>query len=488
MRDSLRFRQRLVIAVGLPALAALACDGGASTPAKGDGEVAKNDKADRKSKPKNPKEAKERDRGVRPRPRIGKDEKDDKDLEAEGDEADEAKQRIEAKPSLAKPSHVSTQGPSGEGPAPTDPRMAPVPGDPPFIDGYNPEEETCPSGNWCGTIETATVIAPKGDAAPKKLDCPARIVGAHEPSPIKGKAYEGLSDKKQTQGALNEHGTELARAAGKKDACCYHWFEYCSGRPLLDGNESVVAQPRAGSAWIDPDVEPILEALSDEAKTALARAWLDDALREHASIASFSRATLELLALAAPPELVEACQHAVLDEIDHARRCFALASAYAGRAIGPGPLPALSPRDHDLAALALETFVEGCVGETVAALVAERALGVATDETVRATLRVIIEDESRHAALAWRTIGWALAQGGAPVVAALSQMLDAPPVVEPGDRPVRSAALSRMLAAHGRLDERMLAQTVRDAWQDIIAPMLRSMLGRRATEEAATRA
>ena len=43
-------------------------------------------------------------------------------------------------------------------PLPTDPdelRMMPIDGDPPFIDGYNPEEETCPSGNWCGAAEAA---------------------------------------------------------------------------------------------------------------------------------------------------------------------------------------------------------------------------------------------------------------------------------------------------------------------------------------------
>ncbi|HWB80512.1 MAG TPA: ferritin-like domain-containing protein [Nannocystaceae bacterium] len=482
MRDSLRLRQRLVLAVSLPALMALACDGDGAP--KKEGEVAKNEKGEkgeRKAKrggdPKLPK-------GVRP----GKRAVDDDGDAPEGDEDAKASTAKDSPLTPAtKPSHVSTQSPQGEL-ASSDPRLAPVPGDPPFIDGYNPEEETCPSGNWCGTIETATVVSPKGDAMPKQMDCPARIVGAHDPTPIKGKSYEGLSDKKQMQGALNQHGTELARAAGKKDACCYHWFEYCSGRPLLDGNESVVAQPRSGSSWIDPDVEPELEALSDEAKTALARAWLDDALREHASIASFSRATLELLALAAPPELIEGCQQAVLDEVDHARRCFALASAYAGKPIAPGPLPALAPRDHDHAGLALETFVEGCVGETVAALVAERAMGVAKDETVRATLRVIVEDESRHAALAWRTIAWAIAQGGSPVINALSQMLDTPPSVEPGELPPRPAVLRAALAAHGRLDEVALAQTVRDAWQDIIAPMLRSLLGRRPLEVAAERA
>lgn len=166
------------------------------------------------------------------------------------------------------------------------------------------------------------------------------------------------------------------------------------------------------------------------------------------------------------------------DEVDHARRCFALASAYAGRTLGPGPLPALGPRERELPLLAVETFLEGCVGETIAALVAERALGGATDEAVRATLRVIVEDESRHAALAWRTIAWALQQGGPAVGVALLRLLDAPPQIA-SDGPSPAARRARaMLVAHGRLDAMALTQVVDDAWRDIIAPMLRGLVGR----------
>ncbi|MBC8073255.1 MAG: hypothetical protein IAG13_33340, partial [Deltaproteobacteria bacterium] len=50
MRDSLRLRQRLVIAVGLPALAALACDGDAPA-ADGPAKVAKAEKPGKPEKP-----------------------------------------------------------------------------------------------------------------------------------------------------------------------------------------------------------------------------------------------------------------------------------------------------------------------------------------------------------------------------------------------------------------------------------------------------
>jgi hypothetical protein len=66
--------------------------------------------------------------------------------------------------------------------------------------------------------------------------------------------------------------------------------------------------------------------------------WTKLGQMEHASIAAFARLQLQLLALGAPPDLVQACNQALIDETAHTRLCFGLASAYAGRGIGPGPL------------------------------------------------------------------------------------------------------------------------------------------------------
>ncbi len=477
MRDALVLRHRLVGLAGVPALAlAFGCSS-AEPPAKADGagKAEKAEKAEGKGKGKLAELRKKREeqkartaaKGERP----GIDDDDDAPVKVATPEGDD---------------HHHT--PSAPPPPGTPAQYLPIPGDPPYVDGYNPEEESCPSGNWCGTAETAAKITPTGDSTPKQMDCPARITGAHDPSPLDAPAYAGLPNKRQMQGAFNEGRTQRMRSEGKADACCYHWFEYCSGRPLLDGSDSVVATPKSGTAWVDDAITPAVAELSDEARLALARAWLDDALREHASVASFSRAALELMAVAAPPELVAGCMQSGLDEVDHARRCFALASAYAGRAVGPGPLPSLSPRGQSLPQLAIETFLEGCVGETVATLVAERSLAVATDEAVCATLRVIIEDESRHAALAWRTIAWALGHGGNDVRTALAAMLEHPPVVEPGDAPLLSVATRSALRHHGRLDPAMLAQSVADAWHDIVAPMLAELVGRRPVGVAASTA
>lgn len=485
MRDSLALRQRLLSLACLPALALSVGCSDPAAPAKVDDDK----KAGKAAK----KEAGKEDRKARIAKRDAKKDGDDdrarvaKDTRARALEADAAEQDHDdgapPQPSTAPGGHTPAPMPGAE----TDPRYLPIPGDPPYVDGYNPEEDTCPSGNWCGTKTTAAAISPKNDATPAVMECPGRIVGAHDPNPITGPDYEGLSNKRQMQGSFNEGRTKKWRAEGKQDACCYHWFEYCSGRPLLDGTDSVVAEPTGHGGWTDLDVLPVTDGLDDEARALLTRAWLDDALREHASVASFARAAIELMATGAPPDLVDGCMRAGQEEVDHARRCFALASAYAGRTLGPGPLPPLGPRQRDLATLAVETFLEGCVGETIAALVAERSLSDATDEAVRATLRVIAEDESSHAALAWRTIAWALQQGGAPVGIALLRLLDAPPQIA-SDGPSAAARRARaMLAAHGRLSAAALTEAVDDAWRDIIAPMLRGLVGHRGAVAATQR-
>jgi hypothetical protein len=365
---------------------------------------------------------------------------------------------------------------SGQPAEPIDPeeaRFLPIPGDPPYVDGYNPEEETCPSGNWCGTIASATPLAPHAQT-PTTFDCPDRIIGAHNPSPIKGRAYEGLSDAGTMQGALNEDKTGKERAKGNDDICCYHWFEYCSGRPLREGGEHLVAQVRAGSDW-SSTLAGCEDELDVATRQALAEAWLADALAEHASVAAFARVTLELMAHGAPPELLSATQSAALDEIEHARHCFALAGRYGGSPVAPGPLSAPAPRTGDLARLAADTFVEGCVGETIAALVAERALTRATDPEVRTALARIADDEARHAALAWRTLAWALESGGESVRTTLQgarreltfdhESCAQPPGVDP-----------KLWSAHGRLDDTALAAAARDATSDIVIPMLDRLL------------
>lgn len=145
----------------------------------------------------------------------------------------------------------------------------------------------------------------------------------------------------------------------------------------------------------------------DIAPDAAAQYWIDAARAEHASIAAFGNLSLQLLALGAPPGLLEATHAAALDEIRHARDAFAIASRLAGRTIEPGPFPeaARMSAQITLRALAVETFVDGCIAEACAALEASRAAREA-EPSIAAVLEGVAADESRHAALAWSIVAW----------------------------------------------------------------------------------
>jgi hypothetical protein len=153
--------------------------------------------------------------------------------------------------------------------------------------------------------------------------------------------------------------------------------------------------------------------------------WARDGLFEHASVASFAHFVSELLALGAPPALIQAAQAAILDELEHARLCFELAAREHG-VVRAGPLP-LDPqstaRAGDPVALALAVFEEGCIGESVAAAEASVAALEADDDRARRALLQIAEDERRHAALAWKTLRWLVDSFGEPVRTALRRRL-----------------------------------------------------------------
>jgi len=155
-----------------------------------------------------------------------------------------------------------------------------------------------------------------------------------------------------------------------------------------------------------------LDALDTRLSAAsrLAQLWAERGRNEHASIASFDRFALGLLGVGAPPELIEQAHVAAIDEIGHARLCFALASAYAGRTLGPGALDlegALEV-DHTLSGLCAATAVEGCIGETLSAIEAGRCAELATDQAAKTALDTIATDEAGHAELAWATVRWTL--------------------------------------------------------------------------------
>jgi hypothetical protein len=176
------------------------------------------------------------------------------------------------------------------------------------------------------------------------------------------------------------------------------------GRPLtVDGGVRVAGV--AGQTWGATQFEDLLEGLGPE--PARAAYWLEVAQMEHASVASFARFVQELLRFGAPPDLLTDALVAAADEVRHAEQTFAIASAYADEPLGPGALRVddLSPTT-DLELFATRLIVEGCVGETLGVAEALALLELDVDPLLRPRLERIAADETRHAALAWRTLKW----------------------------------------------------------------------------------
>jgi hypothetical protein len=230
--------------------------------------------------------------------------------------------------------------------------------------------------------------------------------------------------------AVEVGGVIRPLARGDAGECCYQTVEvipppprHYRGRAARVAGVTTTAEVQPSGEWLTRDLA--LEELDASLKERLSAAWLSDAKMEHASIAAFSELSLELLALAAPSPLVHATHRAAMDEVTHAEMTFAVASAYGARDLGPSAFTEATQMraSGDIVELALETFVDGCIGETVAACVAESAALVARDPVIVSVQKRIAEDETRHAELAWAILAWCVEQVGPSIHEPLREAL-----------------------------------------------------------------
>ncbi len=255
----------------------------------------------------------------------------------------------------------------------------------------------------------------------------------------------------------------------------------CYGRPFVLEGRPLQATATASEGWARGP-EPELRGLSDGQRARLAAFWTENGLAEHSSVAGFARFTLDLCAHGAPADLVHRALVAAVEETHHARLCFGLASAYAGRPVGPGTMEmnGAAPVARSLVELAVTTAREGAVGETLSALIAAEMLARATDPAVREVLGHIARDESRHAELAWATLKWAIETGGAEVRDAVAAEL-----ANAGMRVDTEEVVDAALIRHGLVPRVLLRQAVAEGIREVIAPAAAALLGRPARREPA---
>ncbi len=243
------------------------------------------------------------------------------------------------------------------------------------------------------------------------------------------------------------------------------WENCAIGRPIRGEEGELLADLTDRADWCDA---PSLA--DDDTLTAdplvVGQWWADVAAHEHASVASFSRFSLQLMGLGAPPELLRLSLEAASDEIRHATAAYAIASSLLGRSVGPAALPVdRAVPAWDAATILREVIVEGCIGETLAAAEATASLERVIDPAIRAALSAVAVEETRHAALAWKTVRWLLAHDPslrAAAVAALHQAIgDAGGVVPGLDGAEALGVLSSAARTHVR----------REALLTVVAPL-----------------
>lgn len=333
-------------------------------------------------------------------------------------------------------------------------------------------QSTCKTDADCGTGQVC-LCGPKygtcmAATCNSSHDCPVGDCVTHDTNPgCGGKALACQTDVDECGGPADCPTDKPFCAIDKGETQGKHVcapYMCAIGRPFEVAGAWRTAEPEARADWNDAGADAtvqtlaaVFEALGADERAALREHWLQAAQMEHASVASFARLTLELMAVGAPPELLVRAQQAGIDEVRHAERCFAVAEALGAGPRGPGALPIDgSLRAPTLVEIAAAAAREGCVWETAAALQAQVEAERCGHPALKAVLAEIAADEARHAELAWDLVAWAVRVGGEPVRAAVVAAMDeataalrepvAAPALPEGFGSIGGAALSALRA------------------------------------------
>lgn len=246
-----------------------------------------------------------------------------------------------------------------------------------------------------------------------------------------------------------------------------------AGRPLTaDGRELHAAAVR-GHGWLEQVVG--VETRDDDRVSA---SWLETAKAEHSSVGSFARLILELMHFGAPAYLLEKAGRALLDEVHHAKSAYQISSELSGEPLGAGPMDVSGVlcRKPTLEVAVREAIAEGCIGETIAAVIAGAAASRSLEPRIREALATVSSDEMRHAELAWHFLEWALSKDAALVShvehlaeGSLAEEISA--TIEAWAAPAGGAAPGFGLMPAGEISERITA-----AFEQLIRPRARALV------------
>ncbi len=168
--------------------------------------------------------------------------------------------------------------------------------------------------------------------------------------------------------------------------------------------QSVIVEEGSAGCAIGRRPEGLIPSQSSRQTRSVGTYFADAARLEAASVFAFERLENELRGYRAPRTLVRDARRARNDEVRHARMTRRLAKKNGSN---PVAVRVRRPSDRSWIEFVKENAIEGCIRETFGALVATYQAEHATDEHIKGAMRVIADDETRHASLAWRVAKWA---------------------------------------------------------------------------------
>jgi hypothetical protein len=221
-----------------------------------------------------------------------------------------------------------------------------------------------------------------------------------------------------------------------------------------------------------------LASLGPKQRAIIADDWLARMKSEHLAVGAFSLIACELAEAGCEPVVLAMITRAASDEVRHTDVCKRLAIGLLGRDAVPERLrgvpsvpkhEGVSVRDRAL----LHVVEMCCFNETFTGVYLTAMLERTTDETARAAIESLLEDEIDHGRVGWAHLGACVRAGfGAAVVepalpAIVARTVD--PVLACANR---GHAADPLLEAHGWLSSADAAAIYRDAFAEVVLPGL----------------
>ena len=177
------------------------------------------------------------------------------------------------------------------------------------------------------------------------------------------------------------------------------------------------------------------DTIAHPERDAVVAIWSGRTQREWASVPAFIQLAEQLATCHAPGALINRALKAGDDEVRHAVLSGGIASYYDGGSIyadGASHETRLPVANRDgLRRLAVESWLDGCIGEGTAAAFAAQEAKTTEVNAIRNTQQMIAEDEAQHAELAWDVLDWTLEVGGDDIRQLVWELRDTlPPSVE----------------------------------------------------------